>query len=528
MRRRTTRTLGVLAGVATALLLGLPLVPSSPRVPRGELVDRVLQVVDSAFIDDTIDEDLLLYEGLDRMLRDLDRYSGFVSPDELAAHEQETEGYFVGIGVVIGPSPRIVDPETGSAIDPETLGDGPFHPEVTAVIPRGPASEAGVRVGDRIHEVDGHPLSTGTSQEATQWILGPEGAPVTLLVENPPGTMRTLTVTRRRVDVPSVTEVALYRPENGAPVGLVRLEGFKPNSPEEVALSIENLVEAGARAVILDLRGNGGGLMLQSIDLASLFLPHDALVLRTVGRVVRSDAMSGRELEGTDDDSLEHEEETYEATGPTRFPDLPLAILIDRNSASASDILASALRDHRRAPLIGEESYGKWAAQSAIPLSRDGRYGLVKLTTQHFFTATSARIRRDERGERHGLVPDVAIAVDAETRELLALEWRSRAISRITEPYVVAEANLPTAVPGDDPRAIPDPTLARAIDLLSHPENVEGLFAPDLAAEEARVHPDEAHPRPSTSEEDGAVQPASVPPADENGSTEGTNAGERP
>lgn len=469
MRRRTTRLLGLSAGGGLALLLTFPWSPPPPKAPRGELVERLLGVVETAYIDAEVDADRLLEDGLDRMVHDLDRYGAFIPSAALEAHEQETEGYFVGIGVVIGPAPELLDPATG-ALEEGRAPEGPLHPVINAIIPGGPAAAAGLRVGERILEVDGAALSLGTSREATERILGPAGLPVELRLGEGE-TERRVRVDRRRVDLPSVTEVALYTPSAGAPVGLVRLEGFKPRSPEEVAGAVDQLLTAGAASVLLDLRGNGGGLMIQALDIASLFLPRGALILRTVGREPRPRA----------GESPAPREVVHRVEEEPRFPGIPLAVLIDGGSASASDIVASALRDHRRAPLIGEESFGKWAAQSAIPLSNDGRYGMVKLTTQAFYTETGGRIRRADDGARGGLIPDVEIPVDEETRLELGAAFRSRALERITDPLAVARRELPSAVATPGSPGPPDPILARAIDLLSQPATLAQLYAPEFA-----------------------------------------------
>ena len=166
------------------------------------------------------------------------------------------------------------------------------------------------------------------------------------------------------------------------------------------------------------------------------------------------------------------------STGPSPFLDVALAILIDGNSASASEIVAAALRDHRRALLIGEESYGKWTVQDVIPLGPNARDGIVKITTQRFHSPTGGRIRWEDDSPR-GLVPDISIAVDPELRLLQQRRWYQRQLDRINGPLDVDEPPLPTADAPLENTPPPDPIGSRAIDLLSRNRSLDRLFASD-------------------------------------------------
>lgn len=481
MGRRTIPWLGLLTGATLGFLLGVDLAPE-PALPRGALVERVLREVERSHVR-AIDTDQLLYDGLDQMLRSLDRHSRYFSPDEVAAFRQDTDGYIVGIGVVVGPAE-------------ESEGDGsPSRrlPRITAVVEGGPAARAGVRPGDRLVRVSGESLFERSISAATGLIKGPEGSEVELEIESPDGNTRSVLVSRQRVQIPSIGEVALYRPEGGEPVGLVRLIQFQPQSTLELEAAIAALIDSGARSIILDLRGNGGGLLREAIGISSLFLAETPLVVRTVGRT----------LEPEPGELPEVAEEFSYANEHSPFTDTPLVILIDGNSASASEIVAAALRDHRRAPLIGEESFGKWTVQNVIWLGAEARHGIVKITTQSFHPPLGGRIRHSELGSE-GLVPDVPVVVAPQIRSVQEAWWRKRQLDRINAPLEVDELETPAATAPDDAFPPADPIVARAVDLLSRPANIPSLFGPDQlpSSMEPTSEDPPAEGPPPTSEDD--------------------------
>lgn len=459
MRQSAVAWLGLLAGAALAVFLALETGPG-PAIERGALVERVLDEVERGYVR-KVDGDELLHDGLDRMLRSLDRNSRYLSPDQVAAFDQETEGYRVGIGVVVGPAEI---PEPGD----ESEG---LLPRITLVVSGGPADRAGLREGERLLSANGESLRKQSVEEATRLIKGQEGTSVALEVEDVEGRVRTVVVERRRVEIPSLGEVAIHRPPEGEPVGLVRLLQFQPGSTEEVARAIDALLAAGARSIVLDLRFNGGGILQEAVGVATLFLSGESLVVRTTGR---SEEPPGGGIP-------EVAEKRYSADSRARFAEIPLAVLVDGHSASASEIVAAALRDHERAPLIGEESFGKWTVQDVIPLGKGGRFGKLKITTQDFHPPHGERVRR-EGDLPHGLVPDVPVTVDEELRQRLYVWWDRRQLERINTPFAVEEAAIPAAAGSLEALPPADPILARTIDLLCRPQQVASLYSRESPA----------------------------------------------
>ncbi|MGE4618940.1 MAG: S41 family peptidase, partial [Planctomycetota bacterium] len=265
---------------------------------------------------------------------------------------------------------------------------------------------------------------------------------------------------RDEVHIPSVTEVALFSTadDTGPSTGLVRLRQFQPNSTVELKSAVESLTQAGISALVIDLRGNTGGLFNEAVSVSSLFLDQDLTVVKTRGRVgVREENLSA-------------------VAEPGPFLDVPLAILIDGSSASASEIVAAALRDHQRAVLVGSNSFGKWTAQDLIYIPSGSNESLLKLTTQSFHPPIGSSISHDERGQRSGLIPDLAIATNPEIAYQLALAHRSRSYERIEAPAAVSRFPVPDRQSTVDSRGNGDPVLVSALQLLGDSERYKILL----------------------------------------------------
>jgi carboxyl-terminal processing protease len=234
-----------------------------------------------------------------------------------------------------------------------------------------PAAKHGLKYGDKIVEVDGKNARDWTSEQVSKNVRGGLGEPVTIKVERV-GSEAPLyfTIVRDAVPLPTIRNSYMIRPGTGY-IGLTG--GFQRSSDEELSKAMKRLEEQGMRQMILDLRGNPGGLLDQAIDVASEFLPRGAVVVSVKGRTEYSDPI------------------TYKSTGsePTT---VPLVVLINRNSASASEIVAGAIQDHGRGLIIGETSFGKGLVQRIFQLPFNT--GLT-LTTARYYTPYGRSLQRD-------------------------------------------------------------------------------------------------------------------------------------
>ena len=288
----------------------------------------------------------------------LDDYTTYLTPDKLEDLYAMIDGNFVGLGVEL-------------KMDRDSL-------LLLGVIRGGPAAEAGVKTGERIVKIGDRQIAGLSLDEAASRLEGEDGSRVRISVKDRSGSVRELTLTCRAVEVQSVPQAKILEPRLG--VGYIQLSGFQKTSANELQSAVARLEREGMKALILDLRGNPGGLLNVSVEIADRFLDQGVIVT-TRGR--------------TADQS-----ESYRAGGGAAWR-MPLAILVDHDSASASEILAGALQENHRAIVIGERSYGKGSVQSIYSL-RSVPAGL-KLTTAKFYSP------RGRAYSEQGVAPDFPI-----------------------------------------------------------------------------------------------------------------------
>jgi carboxyl-terminal processing protease len=290
----------------------------------------------------------------------LDEYSALLTGTQLDELYSQIEGNFVGLGVELKAEQQALT--------------------IVHVIPGGPAAEAGVQPRDRILAIDGQQVSQFPGDQAADLLKGAEGSHVELTIASPDGAKRQLTAVRRRVDVPSVDRVRMLDNE----VGYLRLVSFQKTTSRDVDAALWQLHRQGMRVLVIDLRGNPGGLLSAAVEVADKFLAQGAIV-STRGR-----------SEAEDYDYRAHAVGTWS---------LPLILLIDSDSASASEIFAGAIRDQRRGVLVGQRSYGKGSVQGIFPL-QSATAG-VRLTTAKFYSPSGQPI------SRQGVPPDVVVRAAA-------------------------------------------------------------------------------------------------------------------
>ncbi|WP_370323953.1 S41 family peptidase [Euzebya sp.] len=322
-----------------------------------------VELLYEAITEDAVDHpdpDALVSGAIDGLLGTLDDpYAVYYDPERYEQLNADLDGEFVGVGVTI-----------------EEQTDGVY---ITGVIPGSPAEEAGVMAGERITSVDGTDTTTEetTSGDVVELIAGEEGQTRTIGLDSGDAGPRELTLTLREIDLPTVAGRIL---DSG--YGYVGLAQFTRHAAEQLTDELRTFADQGVPGVVLDLRGNPGGLLDEAVDVVSLFVEE--------GTVVTVESNLG---------TTEHR-----VSGTTVAPDLPLVVLVDGNSASASEIVAGALQDLDRAEVVGQTTFGKGTVQTIQDLSEGAG---VKFTTAEYFTPSGDSI------QDVGVEPDVTASGDA-------------------------------------------------------------------------------------------------------------------
>jgi carboxyl-terminal processing protease len=318
-----------------------------PVQSRTEARNLVVRAAEAARMEAGIHPTVSIFQFAFGAIALLDPYSAFLSPSELTEIESQIEGSFVGLGV---------------ALEPHVV---PLR--ILNVIPGGPAREAGLRADDRILEVGAVRCSDVGAERAADLLRGPEGSQVRLLVQRPDGQLIDQIVGRRRVEVPSVEEAQLLDPDRK--VGYVKISSFQKTTASEMDEALRRLHHQGMKSLIVDLRGNPGGWLDASVAVADRFLAEGAIV-STRGK-----------------NGIENHNYTARRSGTWQ---LPLAVLVDDQSASASEILAGAIRDNNRGKLIGCTTYGKGSVQGLFH-TKSLNCG-IRLTVSKFYSPSGRAI----------------------------------------------------------------------------------------------------------------------------------------
>jgi carboxyl-terminal processing protease len=292
----------------------------------------------------------------------LDEYSGFLTGSQMDEVFSQIEGNFVGLGI------ELKTESTGLLI--------------VNLIEGGPAATGGIQRGERITAVDQKTIQDTSPDTLADLLRGTEGSLVEVTVLGVDGQSRRLRLTRRRVEVPSVTDVKMLEPATG--IGYFKLNSFQKTTSRDVDAALWKLHGQGLRHLIMDLRGNPGGLLKASVDVADKFVM-DGLIVATRGRSAREDFDHRGQVAGT--------------------WRVPLVVLIDHDSASASEIFAGAIRDHQRGTVVGVTSYGKGSVQGIFPLAA-ANVG-IRLTTAKWYTPSGQAIS----GE--GVTPHIKVQAAA-------------------------------------------------------------------------------------------------------------------
>jgi carboxyl-terminal processing protease len=343
---------------------------------------EIIEAIEDGFYKD-VDEDALnqaSYKGIVRELHD--RFSHYLTPEEAKLFSQSVSGRFEGVGMTVQEHPRGL--------------------LVASVFEGSPAEKAGIRKDDVITEVNGQSIAGEPTDVSTAKIKGKPGTTVRLTVQ-PGGNKkkeRTLEVERASIEVPIVQ--AELETNQGARYGYVRLLSFTSGVHGQLREEIDELLDRGAQGIVLDLRGNGGGLLREAVLVSSIFI-EDGTIVSTKGR--------------------RRPEREFEAEGDAIDENIPVVVLVDRGTASASEIVSGALRDAKRARLAGERTFGKGVFQELEPLSNGGA---LDLTVGSYYLPSGENISRTgimpelKARDRPRTMQDEAIpvAVDALVNEI--------------------------------------------------------------------------------------------------------------
>jgi carboxyl-terminal processing protease len=316
---------------------------------------EALDVIQQTYVD-KVGPDKLVYSSIKGMLRVLDPHSSFFDPTEFSRLREEQHSKYFGLGIRVrtllrdrGKVVIVEPPQTGS-----------------------PAARKGLRAGDVISKIEGQPIDDWTSDEVVSHLRGPKGTSVNITIERP-GVRDPINLSVERDEIPLITVPYAFEVKPG--IGYIKIDRFSESTAEELGDKLKELGASNLSGLILDLRDNPGGLLNQAIDVSDFFLQQNDLVVSTKGRA-------------------EGSARAYRAPNLGKIK-IPLVVLINRHSASASEIVAGALQDHDRALIVGETSFGKGLVQSVYTLENDTG---MALTTAKYYTPSGRLIQRDYSG----------------------------------------------------------------------------------------------------------------------------------
>jgi carboxyl-terminal processing protease len=352
MRSPRFLTAAVMAVTVSAALGGL--FGNSAAATQNDITEHyriytaALAAVEREYVED-LPSDRLVYSSIDGLLKTLDPHSNFFEPREYAQMRERQQGSYYGLGVTI------------ASIDGDIT--------IQSIFEGSPAYKRGIRRGDVIARVEGDSMKGWTTEEAVRRLKGPKGTTVNISIKRRGAEdLIDMEVMRDEVNITTVRGAFMIDGQTG----YVKLAEFSETSDRELGAALEQLRAKGMKRLVFDLRDNPGGLLDQAILVSNRFLPRGDLIVYQRGRVDNSD-------------------EDYHARNKSDYIDLPLVVLVNRNSASASEIVAGALQDHDRGLVVGETTFGKALVQSVYRISNNAG---VAVTTARYYTPSGRLIQR--------------------------------------------------------------------------------------------------------------------------------------
>ncbi len=398
------------------------------------LVD-VMDQVEENYVEN-VDRKDLLKAAIQGVLGKLDPYSNYIAPSDVDKFRRSIESEFGGIGIQVG------------------IRDGLLT--VLSPIVGTPAYKAGVQAGDRITEIEGESTKGMSLDECINRMKGKAGSPVTFTIIHTNGTQETITVKREIVHVETVLGDTRHANdnwnfiyENGRKIAYVRLTAFSRDTSQELREALERAQQQGMQGLVLDLRFNPGGLLDAAVEISDMFID--------TGRIVSTQDRGGKTR-------------AWDAKTSATIGDFPMAILVNRFSASASEIVSACLQDHKRAVIVGERTWGKGSVQNVINLEGGGA---LKLTTAAYFRPSGRNIHRSEgskQTDEWGVSPDEGFKLQLTDQETAALiDWRRQ--RDVVLPHMTKEEELqPVEAPDptdDDKPVFVDRQLQKALEVVA-------------------------------------------------------------
>lgn len=334
---------------------------------------HALEQIRQSYVDkDKVSYELLIRGAIKGMMDALDEYSQFLDESMYEDMQDDTKGQFGGLGIVISMKDNALT--------------------IVSPMEDTPGFRAGLLSEDRIIEIDGSSCDGIVLSEAVKRLRGEPGTKVSLKVFRPK-TQEVLefNLERAEIKVASVKDTTMY--DGG--IGYVRITQFNEPTAQSLQAELDKLKEQGMNALVLDLRNNPGGLLRSAIEVSQKFLENREVIVSTQGR-------------------KESDQQVFRAGGRERLADIPMAILVNSGSASASEIVAGALQDHKRAVLVGEKTFGKGSVQSVLPMEEGTA---LRLTTAKYYTPANRMIHEQ------GIEPDIVVPMSPD-------DWRGLMMQR--------------------------------------------------------------------------------------------------
>ncbi|MEO9257709.1 MAG: S41 family peptidase [Crocinitomicaceae bacterium] len=318
-----------------------------------ELINMIYQDLDMYYVDEPA-VGKLMKVGIDAMLQELDPYTNFYAESNIEDYRLMTTGQYGGIGAVI------------RKIDDHVVISEPYEDN--------PAIKAGVKAGDIILSIDGIDMTKKSSDEVSTALRGPKGSTITVKLDRPGVGEKTVKITRDEIKILDVPYAGIV----SEGVGYIKLNSFTQTAYSEVKKAYDDLKSQGMKKLVFDLRGNGGGLLIEAVKIVNMFVPKGQTVVSTKGRI-------------------KEENRVYTTLSNPEDTEIPVAVLVDENSASASEIVSGSLQDLDRAVIVGNTTYGKGLVQRTMDL----KYGSkIKLTIAKYYTPSGRCIQKLDYASR--------------------------------------------------------------------------------------------------------------------------------